>query len=399
MKKIILIICINLLILQAFCQTAPTHLKYFGFALVDMLWDDPHDASTITNYIAEVNSFSNIAQLGVYDYTDNIIARVNLMNSKCVKPIVSFQSIFYQTIDTIAPSGNHIALFTNYVARWNFFKTVNATILNSSKIGAFYVVDEPVWNGLSFYEFNAVCDMIKTDFPNIPLFFVEAKPALSSLKIPTTIDWIAFDDYGIFNPLTSISYNNDMDTLKSKRSNPNQKIVLVIDDQWMPYYGAAGYSPDTIRYMVQNYYNLAASDTEIIGMIGYLWPGGLDDPGQLGVRDMPQSVINKNVEIGTMIKANYSPCSTTGLTDFSNVSSQFNIYPNPGNDKLFISLYNSDETEIKIFNVFGQEVFKQTLTSPQTIEINIEHLQSGVYCARAITDKNIIYDRTLIIRK
>ncbi len=399
MKKIILTIGINLLILQAFCQTAPPHLKYFGFSLVDMLWDDPHDTSPITNYIAEVDSFSNIAQLGVYSDTDNIITRVNLMNSRCVKPIVSLQSIFYRTIDTLAPSGDHIALYTNFVARWNFFKATNAAILDSSKIAAFYVVDEPVWNGLSFSELDTVCNLLKNDFPDIPLFFIEAYTVLSNLQIPTTVDWVGFDEYAIFDPYSDVTYNNDLDTLKSKRSNPNQKIILIVDDQWLPYYGAAGYTPDTIRYMVQNYYNLAASDTEIIGMIGYLWPGGLDDPGQLGVRDMPQSVIVKNVEIGTLIKANYSPCSSTGLADFSTTNSQFNIFPNPGDDKLFVSISNNDITELKIFNVFGQEVFRQTLISQQAIEINIAHLQSGIYFVRATTNKNIIYDKKLIIKK
>jgi hypothetical protein len=382
---------------SVFSQSAPPHLKHFGYALVDMLWDDPHDTSTITNYIAEVDSFSNIAQLGVYDYADNIIVRVNLMNSKCVKPIVSLQSIFYQTIDTLAPSGNHIALFANFIARWNFFKTTNAAILDSAKVAAFYVVDEPVWNGLLFSELDTVCNLLKNDFPNIPLFFVEASTALSNLQIPTTIDWVGFDEYGIFDPYTDVTYNNNLDTLKSKRSNSNQKIILVVDDQWMPYYGVAGYSPDTIRYMVQNYYNLAASDIEIIGMIGYLWPGGLDDPGQLGVRDMPQSVINKNVEIGTMIKANYSPCSTLGINKNENAS-YILIYPNPFS---FMTTFQTDKSlhnaTFSVCNLYGQQVKQIKNISGQIVPFYRDNLPSGLYFVCLTEGNKIITVEKLII--
>jgi len=378
----------------AICQTAPPHLKYFGFALVDVLWDDPHDTSNITNYIAEVDSFSNIAQLGVYNYTDNIIARVNLMNAKCVKPFLSIQSICYYEVDTLAPSGHHFMLYPNFQARWNSFKTTNLSILDSSKIAAFYVADEPVWNGISFSELDTVCQMIKNDFPNIPIMFVEGYPVLSSLVIPTSVDWVGFDRYEIFDPTTSSIYLNDLDTLKSKRSTPNQKIFLIIDDQWLPFYSVAGFSPDTIRFMVQNYYNLAASDTSVIGLIGYLWAGGLDDPGQLGVRDMPQSVIDKNVEIGMMIKANNSPCQNTGINENMYSKSDFLIVPNPATETLKISFRDNQKQQIEIYNSTGQIVKEILIINNEMV--NISDLPSGVYFIRL---KNIPSQTQIFIKQ
>lgn len=364
----------------AVCQTAPPHLKYFGYALVDVGWDDPHDKATTTNYIAEVKDFSNIAQLGVYNYTDNIISRTNLMNTNCVKPFLSIQSVCYYEVDAQAPSGHHFKLHPNFKARWNAFKATNLSILNSSKIAAFYVADEPLWNGIIFSELDTVCQMIKKDFPNIPLMFVEGYPVLDKLIIPTSVDWVGFDRYEVFDPTTSSIFLNDLNTLKSKRSTPDQKIFLVIDDQWLPFYGLAGFPPDTIRYMVQNYYNLAASDASIIGLIGYLWAGGLDDPEQLGVRDMPQSVIDKNVEIGMMIKSNNSPCKTTDINENIFSESNFSIFPNPATETLKISFRDNQKQQIQICNSFGQVVKEILIASNE--KINIAGLPSGVYFIR-----------------
>src|SRR5579872_2196756 len=78
----------------SFSQNAPARLKYFGFAIVDCGLDDPNDTAKLTNYISEVDSFSNVAQMCVSSYTDTIINRVNLMNNHCVKPILATSSIF-----------------------------------------------------------------------------------------------------------------------------------------------------------------------------------------------------------------------------------------------------------------------------------------------------------------
>jgi len=69
MKKhltLLLFLCITSVVSS---QTAPPHLKYFGFAIIDCLYDDPLDASTTTNYIAEIDSFSNVAHMCVYNHT------------------------------------------------------------------------------------------------------------------------------------------------------------------------------------------------------------------------------------------------------------------------------------------------------------------------------------------
>ena len=192
MRKLITTISLNLFILQVFCQTAPSHLNYFGFVAIDCLYDDPLDMSTTTNYISEVDTFSNIAHMCVYDETDDIISRVNLMNSKCVQPLAHIQSIFYTYVDTNAPSGYNLDLRTNFVDKWNTFKSINSSVLNSGQIGAFYIVDEPYWNGLSINDLDTVFNLVKSDFPNIPILLVEGYTALSNLQIPSLKAVIGF---------------------------------------------------------------------------------------------------------------------------------------------------------------------------------------------------------------
>jgi len=379
-------------------QSAPSHLKYFGYVAIDCFYDDPLDAGNLTNYISEVDSFSNIAHMCVYDPTDDISARVNLMNNHCVKPIIHFQSIFYEYVDNNGLGGENYDLVANFTARWNTFKTINTAVFDTSKVAAFYIVDEPFWKGVTFAELDTVCSLIDASFPDIPLMIVEASGALSALQVPTTIDWLAFDEYGIFDPTSNSSFLSNLALLKSKKSDPSQEIFLVIDDQWLPSYGTAGYQPDTIRYMVQNYYDLAVSDTDIIGLLGYLWPGGLDDAAQLGVRNMPQSVIDKNIEIGQKIKANYSPCSPVGIIEPSPLLNSFRITPNPSQSSIHLE-FNSLKYETisyKIIDNTGKIVLQEHDFNLQS-NILINNLTKGIYTVTLFNNTQIVGIQKLII--
>ncbi|HIP31372.1 MAG TPA: hypothetical protein EYG86_01275, partial [Crocinitomicaceae bacterium] len=169
MKQLQLLLVTILFSNLSVAQTAPAHLNYFGFALIDCLWDDPQDAGNTNNYIAEVDSFSNIAHMCVYDYIDDIETRVDLMNTHCVQPLVHIQSVFYERVDANGLSGDNYDLIANFTSRWNTFKTINATSLNNSKIAGFYIMDEPFWNGITFSELDSACAIVKADFPNIPI--------------------------------------------------------------------------------------------------------------------------------------------------------------------------------------------------------------------------------------
>jgi hypothetical protein len=70
--------------------------------------------------------------------------------------------------------------------------------------------------------------------------------------------------------------------------------------------------------------------------------------------------------------------STVGLNDVS-TTPRPKVYPNPFSDKVIIE--NSNEKEISIYNILGQDYgssISLTIT-PKSIEINTTNLPKGVY--------------------
>ena len=362
--------------LEFFAQAPPpSRLKYFGFAFVDCGIDDPNDTVANTNYTTEVDSFSNIAELHFDNYTDTIIGRVNLMNNHCMKPILSVSSAFVYLANSNGPSGSNYDLYPDYLNRWNTFKTINASVLNSNQIEMIYVCDEPTWNGVTFGELDTICTTIHNDFPNIPLIFVEAFTEVSNVQIPTTVTWVGFDHYGIADVSTDPNYLNWLHILESRRSTPNQKIMLVFDDEWNAGYWPAGWQPDTMEQVFSHYYDLALADTNVIGLAGFTWPGIA--PGWLGARSLPQHVIDKTVQIGKMIKENYSPCSATAIIE-EQPDNTISAYPNPFNNAITVSVGEDHPAEEKLYDIFGRTV-KSFKTTTTTFTIERENLPAGIY--------------------
>lgn len=224
------------------------------------------------------------------------------MSQNGLKAMLAVQAIFFVgTPDATQGGGMNFDLHPQYQARWESFVKTNNLFEHQSAIAAFYVVDEPVWNGISFSELKLAADAIKASFPSVPTAFVEAPGGLDTLQVPPSMDWIGFDHYAIPRPETDSTFKQELSLLKSKRSLASQRIVLVMDAQWLPFYGEAGYSESDMASVATSYFNLAQSDPEIIGILGYLWPGGFDDPRQKGARNLPQSVIDEHRRIGELV--------------------------------------------------------------------------------------------------
>lgn len=277
-------------------------LRYFGYALIDCGLDDPTDTTHQKNYVSEVASFSNVAQMCVFDPSENIVDRLQLMSKNDLRALLSVQAIFFVgNPDSSQGSGMNFDIHPQYQMRWERFVSNNNLSQNIAAIAAFYVADEPVWNGITFSELKVAADVIKASFATVPTAIIEAPDGIRNLQVPLSIDWIGFDRYAVARPDTDLGYNSELALLKSKRSRPEQKILLVMDAQWLPFYGDAGYSPKRMKSVASRYYNLAKSDPDIIGIIAYLWPSGFDDPHQMGARQLPIKVIDEHVRIGRLI--------------------------------------------------------------------------------------------------
>lgn len=281
----------------------PTHIKYFGFTLIDTYWDDPTDNQTKTNYTDEVSEFSNIADILVVNPTDNIVARMTEMNNLEVKSVLHISEIFFELIGNSSLSGVEYDLRTDFQVRWNEFVSINDLQVNQNLIQTFYIGEEPTWNGISFSELKSATDYVKLTLPNVPIMIIEAYPAVDQLQIPNSVDWIGFDHYFIKNPKTDTDYLNELNTLKSKFSNNDQKLVIVMDTHFMSSFhnDIGGIELNEMHEVANNYYELAKSEPKTIAIIGYFWPSGFDLPNSIGARNMPQNIIENYIRIGKEI--------------------------------------------------------------------------------------------------
>lgn len=79
-------------------QLENDHLQYFGFTLVDTHVDDPTDSEVKDNYIDEVATFSNVADIAVFSAEDNIIRRVADFSNVQVKAILHLNELFFRKL-------------------------------------------------------------------------------------------------------------------------------------------------------------------------------------------------------------------------------------------------------------------------------------------------------------
>lgn len=280
-----------------------SHLAYFGFTIVDTYWDDPTDTEVKTNYADEIYTFSNLADMLAVGPNDNLENRLQVFATYKLKAVLHLHEVFFEHVDTNAPSGANFNLRADYVARWTEFKAANLSVLNQDNIAAFYIGEEPTWNGISFAELNSVATLLEDSFPNIPTMLIEAYPVLDELQVPDKIDWVGFDQYFVKNPKTDASYQAHWQVLKSKLSNPDQRIMVVLDSHYISWaHGDYGnIALEEMGAVATHYHQLALRDPKVIGMIGYFWPNGFDFPEAIGARGMPQEVKQEYERIGKAI--------------------------------------------------------------------------------------------------
>ncbi len=141
-----------------------SHLKYFGYVGIDCGLDDPHDASTKTNYADEVSSFSNIAHVCVYGPTDDLRARLEHLKAHGLKSVLDFHGLFYELkgSGTAGGSGVNYDLYADHANRWNRFLNLNRSVLTPEYIAALYPADEPTWLGIFYAELDPVVSTLRS---------------------------------------------------------------------------------------------------------------------------------------------------------------------------------------------------------------------------------------------
>ncbi|WP_400077593.1 hypothetical protein [Winogradskyella sp. R77965] len=251
------------------------HLKYFGFAITDCG----------TNYTNQVDDFVNLIDMCPEDLS-NLESRVsaNILNNN--KVLIHLQGLFINALeDANSPSGFRYELLNNYEALFSTWAQ-NNQFLTAESVAAFDFADEPAWNQMNMNDLAIVAARIKLSFPDIPLMVIEAPDVIDQLVISNDIDWIGFDRYGTIDPKNDPEYLQRLELIKSKRTNANQKLVLIMESQWLDFYTDAGFEESILIDMANSYFELAQSEDDVIALISYLLPSGFDTPDQKGYFDL-----------------------------------------------------------------------------------------------------------------
>lgn len=81
----------------------------------------------------------------------------------------------------------------------------------------------------------------------------------------------------------------------------------------------------------------------------------------------------------------------------SNMNSEVLIYPNPSNGNITINTNATLVSQIEIFNVLGERIYKSLVTNTK-FEIDLSSLPKGVYFIRIIDEQNTIKNKKIIIQ-
>ncbi len=286
-------------------KAVQNNLAYFGFAGVDCQWDDPGDSETKSNYVDEVGEFTNLAQLCVYSPQETLGERLTLFRQAGLKALLSIEPILFETVaDAESPSGEHIFLASEAEHRWRDFLELNQEWLTPDYVAAVYIADEPVWRGVSEADFTQAVAIVKNSLPNLPTAAIEAYPVLDDMIVPVALDWIGFDHYGFRNPSQDEIWLAELETVRAARTRDDQQIIIVAETQWHPSYRILlNLTASNMDRVAASYFEVASTDPDVVALVGYIWPGGLDSPSHRGARALPETVQQVFRQIGQRVLA------------------------------------------------------------------------------------------------
>jgi hypothetical protein len=78
----------------------------------------------------------------------------------------------------------------------------------------------------------------------------------------------------------------------------------------------------------------------------------------------------------------------------------FSVYPNPSSGTFTIQIEWSKFSKLvsfEIYNMFGEKVYKEILTSPYSKEIHLNNISSGFYFVK-VNDETKTYTKKLIVQ-
>ena len=238
----------------------------------------------------------------------------------------------------------------------------------------------PSGDGISSWERGTIYDI----YENNTLYAIDVyihNATTANAKIQGKI-YLYEDDQSFFLDETNILSVTASDGWQSvKFANP---VSLDAENQYLITIGGDGSAlNDTLRI---------GSSGSVQSSYGYIvYNGWVDDNGTTATDGTTGST--------PMVRMNMNP-DVPGPTSVEDISySAFNVYPNPNNGMLNISMTNLNDNQIiKIKNIIGQTVYSQIAGNSSIATINLSDINKGIYTVSLINENGSISTKKIIIQ-
>ena len=238
----------------------------------------------------------------------------------------------------------------------------------------------PSGDGVSSWERGTIYDIYESNTLYAIDVYVHNRTTANA-KIQGKI-YLYQDDQSFFLEETNLLSVTASDGWQSvKFANP---VSLDAENQYLITVGGDGSAlNDTLRI---------GSSGSVQSSYGYIvYNGWVDDNGTTATDGTTGST--------PMVRMNMNPDVPGPTSIEDNSYSAFNVYPNPNNGILNISLTDkSDKQTIEIKNIIGQTVYSQIASNSSTITINLSDINKGIYTVSLINENGTSSTKKIIIQ-
>jgi len=225
---------------------------------------------------------------------------------------------------------------------------------------------------------------------NIGSYNVDWYPDDIFIEIKHKIDTDTLKDGGFITVsydqgLTWMNIINDTVYGQATPSWDNLNLYNLYDTLYNGEFGFSGHSNGWITTMFSWHYIPVKNDIDVIGDTMIVRFNFISD----SIENNKEGWMIDNIKL-------YSVDLGGGINDAKSL--KFNIAPNPMNEISIIKLENYSEIQLSIFNIQGQLVRQKKYFNNQSIIINKNNFNSGIYFVKIRTDSNLIGIKKLIIK-
>ena len=174
--------------------------------------------------------------------------------------------------------------------------------------------------------------------------------------------------------------------------------------QWVDFTFISPYQATAGQILLPTIYAEFTNGTDVI-VIGR---SGISQPGETMLQDIDG--LQTNGDPGDwyyttntpMIRLNFDPNAQAPVSIDESESVRFNIYPNPNNGvfSLQINDVENKDLNLNVYNVIGQVVYSEKIENVSNLnkEINLSHLEKGIYNLSVFNNKGLKNTKKIIIK-